>query len=159
MTSGDFFAFIASIFLMYQPLKSLSRLHNQLQQARAACQRIFELLDTTNSIVDPPNPQPLRAAKADIQFAGLDFGYGEKPVLQNIDLTVRAGQLLALVGSSGSGKTTMTNLLLRFYDPQRGAVLIGGTDIQRVAIKRFAQPNRFGRAGNDFVQRHHSPQY
>ena len=134
-TPGDFFAFIGSIFLMYQPIKSMSRLHNQLQQARAASERIFELLDTTNSIIDPPHPQPLRAAKADIHFLKLNFSYGEKPVLQNIQLTVKAGQLLALVGSSGSGKTTMTNLLLRFYDPQHGAVLIGNTDIRNVAIK------------------------
>ncbi len=135
MLAGDFFAFIISVFLMYQPIKSLSRLHNQLQQARAASERIFELLDTPTSIADPPNPQPLRAAKADIRFANLDFAYGEKPVLQDFQLTVKAGQLLALVGSSGSGKTTLTNLLLRFYDPQQGAVLIGETDIRQVAIK------------------------
>jgi len=132
---SDFVAFIGSIFLMYQPIKSMSRLHNQLQQARAATQNIFELLDTGSSIVDPPNPQPLRAVGAPIRFANIDFGYDEKPVLQDIRLAVKPGQLVALVGSSGSGKTTITNLLLRFYDPQRGAVLIGDTDIRNVAIK------------------------
>jgi len=134
-TPGDFIGFIMSIFLMYQPIKSLSRLHNQLQQARAASERIFQLLDTPTSIVDPPNPRPLRAAGADIHFDKLSFAYGEKPLLQEIQITVKAGQLLALVGRTGSGKTTLTNLLLRFYDPQQGAVLIGDTDIRQVAIK------------------------
>lgn len=135
MTPGGLFSFIFAFVLMYQPLKSLSRLHSQLQQARAACERIFELLDTHSDILDPQHPQPLRAAAAPIVFSGVDFAYGEKPVLQTIHLTVKPGQLLALVGSSGSGKTTLTNLLLRFYDPQRGGVLIGGTDIRHVTIK------------------------
>jgi ATP-binding cassette, subfamily B, bacterial MsbA len=131
---GAFFAFIGSIFLMYPPIKNLTRLHNQLQQARAANQRVFELLDTISTITDPPHPVPLHASQADLHFDNLDFDYGEKPVLRGINLTVKAGQLVALVGSSGSGKTTLTNLLLRFYDPQRGAVRIGATDIRQVAV-------------------------
>jgi subfamily B ATP-binding cassette protein MsbA len=131
---GSLGAFIGSIFLMYPPIKNLTRLHNQLQQARSANQRVFELLDTVNTITDPPKPVPLQARQADIRFDGVDFDYGEKPVLRGINLTVQAGRLVALVGSSGSGKTTLTNLLLRFYDPQRGAVRIGATDIRQVAI-------------------------
>jgi subfamily B ATP-binding cassette protein MsbA len=131
---GSFVAFIGSIFLMYPPIKNLTRLHNQLQQARSANQRVFELLDTVSTITDPPRPVPLHAGQADIRFDNLDFDYGEKPVLRGINLTVKAGQLVALVGSSGSGKTTLTNLLLRFYDPQRGAVLIGATDIRQVTV-------------------------
>jgi subfamily B ATP-binding cassette protein MsbA len=120
---------------MYQPLKSLVGLHNQLEQARAASHRVFELLDTVSSVVDPPCPTPLRATGTRIEFRHIDFSYGDKPVLRGIDLTVEPGQLVALVGGSGSGKTTLTNLLLRFYDPQQGAVKIGGTDIREVAIK------------------------
>jgi len=131
---GAFIAFIGSIFLMYPPIKNLTRLHNQLQQARSANQRVFELLDTVSTITDPPTPVPLQAGQADIHFQDIDFDYGEKLVLRGINLTVQAGQLVALVGSSGSGKTTLTNLLLRFYDPQRGAVRIGSTDIRQVAI-------------------------
>ena len=131
---GGFFAFVGSIFLMYPPIKNLTRLHNQLQQARSANQRVFELLDTVSTITDPPRPLPLHASQADLHFDNLDFDYGDKPVLRGINLTVKAGQLVALVGSSGSGKTTLTNLLLRFYDPQRGAVCIGTTDIRQVAI-------------------------
>jgi len=137
MTAGDFLQFVGSVFLMYQPVKALSRLHNQLEQARAASQRIFELLDLQSGVIDPPNPVPLRAAQADIEFTDVDFDYGEKPVLRGVNLQVKAGQLVALVGSSGSGKTTLTNLLLRFYDPLRGSVRIGGTDLRQVALKEL----------------------
>ena len=134
---GAFVAFIGSIFLMYPSIKNLTRLQNQLQQARSANQRVFELLDTVSTINDPPSPVPLQASQADIHFDNVDFDYGEKTVLHGINLTVSAGRLVALVGSSGSGKTTLTNLLLRFYDPQRGAVCIGRTDIRQVAINEL----------------------
>src|SRR5207247_9688895 len=88
-----------------------------------------------SALADPPAPILLHASHADIHYEDIDFDYDEKPILRGINLTVKAGQLVALVGSSGSGKTTLTNLLLRFYDPQRGAVRIGGTDIRQVAIK------------------------
>jgi ATP-binding cassette, subfamily B, bacterial MsbA len=120
--------------VMYAPIKSLTRLHNQLHQAAAASQRVFELLEVTSTITDPPQPVPLDARQADIRFEQVDFDYGDKPVLRGINLTVRAGQLVALVGSSGSGKTTVTNLLLRFYDPRNGAVRIGSTDLRQVSI-------------------------
>ena len=131
---SNFIAFIVSFGMMYPSIKNLTRLQNQLQQARSANQRVFELLDTVSTITDPLKPLPLLASQAEIQFDNVDFDYGEKPVLRGINLTVKAGRLVALVGSSGSGKTTLTNLLLRFYDPQRGAVRIGATDIRQVAI-------------------------
>jgi len=134
-SAGDFVAFIGSIVLMYQPIKSLTRLYNQLHQAAAASERVFEYLETTSTVQEPLSPVPLKAANADIRFENIDFDYDAKPFLRGINLTVKAGQLVALVGSSGSGKTTLTNLLLRFYDPQRGAVRIGQTDIRQVAVK------------------------
>jgi len=138
-SAGDFVAFSVSIVIMYQPIKSLTRLHNQMHQASSASEKVFQLLDTVSTITDPPAPLPLQAADADIHFEDVDFDYGEKPILRAINLTVKAGQLVALVGSSGSGKTTLTNLLLRFYDPKRGAVRIGSTDIRHVAIKDLRQ--------------------
>jgi subfamily B ATP-binding cassette protein MsbA len=135
MNAGDFIAFIMSIFLMYQPIKSLTQLRNRLEQARAASERVFELLDTGNSIVDPASPVPLHAANATIQFENIDFDYGDKPILRGISLTVKPGQLVALVGGSGSGKTTLANLLLRFYDPKSGSVKIGSVDLRQAAIK------------------------
>jgi subfamily B ATP-binding cassette protein MsbA len=135
MQAGDFLQFILSVFLLYQPVKALSRLHTSLEQARAASERVFQLLETKSTVLDPANPKPLDAHGADIEFSGISFDYDEKPVLRDINLTVKAGQLVALVGMSGSGKTTLTNLLLRFYDPQKGAVRIGGTDIREVAMR------------------------
>jgi len=121
--------------VMYQPIKNLARLHNQLQQASAASSKVFELLERRSSITDPLEPRPLQARGADIHFDHIDFDYDEKPVLRGINLTVKAGQFVALVGRTGSGKTTLTNLLLRFYDPKAGAVRIGGLDLRGVAIK------------------------
>jgi subfamily B ATP-binding cassette protein MsbA len=129
----DFMAFLGLIFTMYRPIKNLARLQNTLIQARAASARVFELLATENSIVEPANPKPLKAAGAEIKFDGVFFNYEAKEVLSNIQLTVKPGQLVALVGASGSGKTTLTNLLLRFYDPLKGSVRIGGTDIREVS--------------------------
>ncbi|MBI5384615.1 MAG: ABC transporter ATP-binding protein [Verrucomicrobia bacterium] len=128
--SADFLAVILAMFAMYRPLKNLTRLHNNLEQARAASERVFELLATQTTIPEPAQPKPVRAAGAEIQFDGVDFAYGEKAVLRGFSLTIQPGQLVALVGPSGSGKTTVTSLLLRFYDPQRGAVRIGGTDLR-----------------------------
>ena len=132
---ADFFIFVGFIFSMYRPIKSVVRLHSQLEQARAATERVFQLLATPTTVLEPVQPKTLQAAQADIHFDGIDFDYGEKPVLRGIQLTVKAGQLVALVGSSGSGKTTLTNLLLRFYDPQKGAVRIGGIDIRDVLTR------------------------
>jgi subfamily B ATP-binding cassette protein MsbA len=131
----DFLQLLISIIYIYQPLKNLTRLQNQVVQARAATERVFELLATKNSVPEPAAPKMLHASRADIEFQNLDFNYGEKPVLRNINLTVKAGQLVALVGASGSGKTTLANLLLRFYDPARGTVKIGGVDLREVATR------------------------
>jgi subfamily B ATP-binding cassette protein MsbA len=135
--AGDFMGFVMAFVVMYPSVKSLTKLHNQLHQAQAASARVFELLDTPSTIVEPANPLPLNAAGADISFENVDFDYGDKPVLRNINLTVRAGTLVALVGSSGSGKTTLVNLLPRFYDPTRGAIRIGTADIRQVSIKEL----------------------
>src|SRR5438270_5258535 len=122
---------------MYQQVKSLTKWHNKWHQAAAASHRVFELRAEENRVPEPAQPLPLNAKGADIHFEDIEFSYGEKPVVRGINFTVKAGQMVALVGRSGSGKTTVTNLLLRFYDPQRGAVLIGSTDIRRVAIKEL----------------------
>ena len=135
MKPTDFLQLLGSLVYIYQPLKNLTRLQNQVVQARAATERVFELLATKNSVPEPVAPKMLHADKADIEFQNLDFNYGEKSVLRGINLTVKSGQLVALVGSSGSGKTTLANLLLRFYDPLRGAVKIGGVDLRDVATR------------------------
>ena len=132
---SDFLTFILAVVMIYPPVKAITRLHNQLHQARAASERVFQLLAAKNSVPEPAAPKMLHADQADIEFQNLDFNYGEKPVLRNINLTVKAGQLVALVGASGSGKTTLANLLLRFYDPLRGAIKIGGVDLRDVSTR------------------------
>jgi ATP-binding cassette, subfamily B, bacterial MsbA len=131
----DFVGFVMSLLLIYPCVKSLVRLHNQMHQAAAASERVFQLLETPNTILDPVSPVPLHAASADIHFENIEFAYGERPVLRGINLDVKAGQMVALVGASGAGKTTLTNLLLRFYDPKSGVIRIGPTNIRDVALK------------------------
>jgi subfamily B ATP-binding cassette protein MsbA len=133
--ASDFFTFILSIVMVYPPIKSLTRIHNQLHQARAASERVFQMLALKNTVPEPAQPKMLHAAQADIEFQNLDFNYGEKPVLHHINLVVKAGQLVALVGASGSGKTTLANLLLRFYDPVCGTIKIGGVDLRDVSTR------------------------
>jgi subfamily B ATP-binding cassette protein MsbA len=133
--ASDFFTFVLSIVMVYPPIKTLTRLHNQLNQARAASERVFQLLALKNSVPEPEQPKMLHALHADIEFQNLDFSYGEKPVLHHINLVVKAGQLVALVGASGAGKTTLANLLLRFYDPTHGAVKIGAVDLREVSTR------------------------
>jgi ATP-binding cassette, subfamily B, bacterial MsbA len=130
-----FLQLLFSIFAMYQPVKNLTRLQNQVVQARAASERAFALLATQNTVAEPAQPRLLRADNADIQFDRVNFAYGEKIALHNINLQIKAGQLVALVGASGSGKTTLTNLLLRFYDPTSGTIRIGGADIREFATR------------------------
>lgn len=132
---GDMLLFFITAFSMYQPIKNLSRLQSQLAAGRAAMEPMYALLATPSPLVEPANPKPLQVRDAAIQFDNLSFSYGDRTVVQDINLTVQPGQMVALVGRTGSGKTTLTNLLLRFYDPQRGAVRIGGTDIREVATR------------------------
>jgi ATP-binding cassette, subfamily B, bacterial MsbA len=131
----EFFVFIGSLLMMYAPIKMIIRVQSQLHQTRAATQRVFELLATQNTLADPPNPVPLKAADGEIQFDNVSFSYGDKTVLHNIQLRVEPGRMVALVGRTGSGKTTLTNLLLRFYDPTHGVIRIGGADLRQVAVR------------------------
>ena len=93
------------------------------------------MLATPNTLTDPAQPVPLRAAGAEIHFDNVSFGYGAEMVLRDIQLKIKPGQMVALVGRTGTGKTTLTNLLLRFYDPTSGAVRIGGVDLRDVALR------------------------
>ena len=135
VTAGGLIQFVLAIFAMYQPIKTLIRLHNQLTQANAATEFAFNLLKTESTVPEPAKPLPLQAAGADIHFEHVSLAYGEKAALCDLTLTIKAGQTVALVGSSGSGKTSMANLLLRFYDPQGGSVRIGKTNVRDVSLR------------------------
>lgn len=133
--AGDMLAYFFLVFSMYQPLKNLTRLNHQLTLARAGVEPAYQILAIKTTLPEPTHPKPLKAQGAPIRFENVSFSYGEKPVLQKINLTIQPGQMVALVGRTGSGKTSIANLLLRFYDPQGGAILIGDTDIREVSSK------------------------
>ena len=133
--AGDMLAFFFLVFSLYSPLKNLSRLHHQLDLAKQSLDPVYELLSKQSSLPEPVDPKPLKAQGMPIRFENVSFSYGEKPVLHNINLTIQPGQMVALVGRTGSGKTSMANLLLRFYDPTAGAILVGDTDIRSVSSR------------------------
>ena len=121
------------LFMLYQPIKNLSRLWSQLEQGRAAGERLFPILATASSVVEPSQPRALRAQGATVSFENISFRYSDRPVLDGFSLSIPTGSLVALVGESGSGKTTVANLLLRFYDPETGYIRIGGVDLREVS--------------------------
>jgi subfamily B ATP-binding cassette protein MsbA len=124
--------------MMYGPVKRLSRVNTNLQQAIAASERIFEILDTHTEVAERPGAVGLERLRHSIQFDRVSFEYEDgsgRSVLEDVTFTVPAGQMVAIVGLSGAGKTTLVNLLPRFYDVSSGAIRIDGTDIRDVTIK------------------------
>ncbi len=137
MTQGEFTSFIAALFLMYGPLKKLSRVNASLQQASAASERIFELLDTHTEVTDLPGAPALEPLTRQVEFRDVSFEYEDargKSTLRGISFSVRSGQIVAIVGRSGAGKTSLVNLLPRFYDVSNGAILIDGVDLRQVSL-------------------------
>jgi subfamily B ATP-binding cassette protein MsbA len=137
MTPGAFLAFIFAAFMLYTPVKRLSRVNANIQQSMAAAIRIFEVLDTHSEVIERPHARPLAPLTHGIEFQGVSFAYDEgtgRPVLRNVSFGAKAGQVIALVGLSGAGKTTLVNLLPRFYDVTGGAILIDGLDIRDVTL-------------------------
>ena len=135
MPMGDFFAFGAAMFMMYDPVKKLSKIHLAIQQSSAAADRVFEVLDTEADVRDRPDAVPLEGDVREIAFEDVGFSYGDEQVLAGISFAVKAGERVALVGSSGAGKTTLVNLLPRFYDASSGRVTINGTDLRSLTLK------------------------
>lgn len=143
LTHGMMAIFFAMLAGMADPARRLSNEFGYIQNGAAAADRVFEVLDMQPKITDPPNPQPLPVLARAIAFEGVDFHYHpDKPVLYEIDLTVRAGETLAIVGPNGCGKTTLVQLLPRFYDPTIGRITIDGVDIRDVRLRDLR--SRFG---------------
>ena len=135
MSPGAFIAFLVALFSLLRPFKRLSRVHGINQHAMAAAERIFEILDAPNDIADKAGAKALTPIKHEIHFDRVSFGYGDKMVLSKVDFKIKTGEIVAIVGPSGVGKTTLVNLLPRFYDPLSGAVKIDGVDIREAQIK------------------------
>jgi len=136
LSGGDFAAFVAAAFMMYAPIKKLSRVNATLQQAMAASERIFEILDTHSEVPERPGAQTLPRLRQAIEFRNVSFAYDgvSKTILRDVSFTVRAGQAVAIVGLSGAGKTTLVNLVPRFYDVSGGNILIDGIDVRDVTL-------------------------
>jgi ATP-binding cassette, subfamily B, bacterial MsbA len=136
LTTGEFTSFIAALFLMYGPAKKLSRVNANIQQSIAASERIFEMLDTHTEVTEKPGALALEPFQRSIEFKDVTFGYEDlhTRTLRGVSFTVKAGQMVAIVGRSGAGKTTLVNLLPRFYDISAGNILIDGVDIRDVTL-------------------------
>jgi subfamily B ATP-binding cassette protein MsbA len=137
LTPGDFASFLTAAFMMYAPMKKLSRVNATLQQAVAASQRIFEMLDTHTEVLDKPGAPALAPLRSTVEFRGVGFAYAddpERPILQDVSFEAGAGQVVAIVGLSGAGKTTLVNLIPRFFDVTAGAILVDGVDIRDVSL-------------------------
>jgi len=131
LTLGVLVAFFQYGLRFFRPIQDLSEKYNILQAAMAASERIFKLLDTPVAILPPPVPRPFPPGPARIEFQGVWFAYqDEEWVLRDVSFAVEPGETVAVVGHTGAGKTTLINLLLRYYDVQRGAIRIGGVDIR-----------------------------
>jgi ATP-binding cassette, subfamily B, bacterial MsbA len=138
MTEGEFLAFLFAALMMYTPVKKLSRVNTNLQQAIAAADRIFEMLDTHSEVIERPGAIVLPPLRHGIEFRNVSFVYEDgsgKYVLRDVSFSVRAGQMIAIVGLSGAGKTTLINLIPRFYDVASGAILIDGVDIRDATLR------------------------
>jgi len=134
---GNFFSFLAAMMLAYQPVRALSTLNMVLNQGLSAAYRILPIIDNKNKITDHEGAEEINITKADIRFDNVNFKYNpnEKNVLKDVSLNITGGKMTSLVGHSGSGKSTILNLIPRFYDAQNGDILIDGQSIYKIKIK------------------------
>ncbi|MDZ7719540.1 MAG: ABC transporter ATP-binding protein [Balneolaceae bacterium] len=139
VTFGVLLAFIQYVRQFFNPIRGLSEKYNTLQSALASSERIFDVLDTPKKVKDSSKSKSLKNAKGEIEFENVSFRYNadEELIIDNVSFDVQPGELLAVVGATGAGKTTLINLLLRFYDIQEGKILLDGTNIKNVSLKEL----------------------
>ena len=135
LTPGTFFSFMTALLMLYAPVRDLSKVNLEIQEGLAAAARVYELLDTIPDIKDEEGTISLPLISKGIDFQKITFKYGTEAVLKEISLHVKVGEVIALVGMSGAGKTSLVNLLPRFYDVEEGHILIDSIDIRKVALK------------------------
>ncbi len=136
LTGVDFVSYVAAVAMLIDPIAHITSNYNQFKQGQASMDRIFELLAILPTITEKPNAINLPLHSKEVEYCQVNFSYNEdRQVLKNINFTAHAGEMIALVGASGAGKTTLVNLLLRFYDPTSGKILIDGVDIRDVTLK------------------------
>jgi ATP-binding cassette subfamily B protein len=137
ITVGVLTAFIAYISRFYTRVESMSRVLTVTQRAAAAAQRLFDILDRAPTVNEVKDPLPLPHVEGEIRFEHVSFRYGSRLVLDDVSFTVKPGQMVGIVGHTGSGKSTVSNLICRFYDASSGAVRIDGTDVRRVGLEEY----------------------
>lgn len=131
LTTENFLTYILAVYALYDPLRRLTKLNNEIQVASASLDRVYAMLDRRPGLPVNPAPKPVPARPERLRFEGVGFAYDEKhPVLRGVDLEVRAGETVALVGGSGGGKTTLVNLVPRFFDPTEGRLTLDGIDLR-----------------------------
>jgi subfamily B ATP-binding cassette protein MsbA len=134
-TPGTFFSFLTALLLLYEPIKRLTNSNNTIQNGIAAAERVFSIIDLDPDIKDKPNAVDIAPVRNGIDIENVTFCYEKKPVLKSINLSIKAGEVVAFVGMSGGGKTTLVNLIPRFYDVSEGRILIDGMDIRDVSMQ------------------------
>lgn len=138
-TPGTFFSFLGGLLMLYRPVKSLSKANTVMQKGIASTIRVYAILGQQNTLLEKPDAIDLPPIQQGIEFRDVCFAYDDKMVLHNMNLSVPAGQVVALAGSSGGGKTTLVNLIPRFYDVTQGSILIDGTDIRQVKLRSLRE--------------------
>ncbi len=133
-TPGTFFSFTAALIMLYEPVKKLNKENHNIQQGLAASQRVFEFIDREPEIDNSPGAVALDVAEGNIEFENVYFKYEDKMILNSINLRIRRNEVLAVVGESGAGKTTLVNLIPRFYDVSSGSIKIDGLDVRDVTL-------------------------
>jgi subfamily B ATP-binding cassette protein MsbA len=134
MTVGGLVSFLAALMMLYKPLKDVTKVNMALQLALSSARRIFDLIDSESEIVEKPDARELAPFARAIRYEDVSFGYGDGPVLSGVDLTIRRGETVAIVGPSGAGKTTLVNLLPRLYDPTSGRITFDGVDLKDATL-------------------------
>lgn len=127
--------FAAAIWALYEPVKKLGKISMEIQQSSASADRIFEIIDTPITVSNKPDAKPISTDLESLTFENIEFNYGDKQVFSNLNLELKAGQSLAVVGPSGGGKSTIVSLMMRFFDPVSGAVKRNGVDIRDFTIE------------------------
>ncbi len=135
VTLGILVAFLAYVTRFFQPIRTLTQFYNQLQAANAAAEKVFELLDEPITIHEAEEPVVLPRVRGEVEFNDVTFSYGREPVLDSVSFHADPGEMIALVGHTGAGKTTIASLLCRFYDPVQGAILLDGYDLRDISFK------------------------
>ena len=154
ITGGDVVVIVTSLGYFFMSLRRMNTINSEVQQAIAAAKRVFAMLDREREIRDLPGAGPLPPFAREIRFEHVDFAYDDEKILDDLDVTILRGETVALVGASGAGKTTIANLLPRFYDPTAGRILFDGHDLRSVTLESLRRADRPRHARDGSLQRH-----